>query len=103
MRRPCRWCSHDRAAHVTRKTPGWCNIRIGTGTCLCFQYEAAWPWRRLLAWMRRRPEPVTPDVLRPQPVPLPPSDRTVYDEHRTRLDLSRVRPYLEHPDRGEPR
>ena len=98
---PCGRCGHARASHKPYiphgNQPGYC------AGCHCWQYRPQRPWTRLLAWFRQHPEPVQAEVLMPRPVPFPVPDLGDYeDDGRTRLDISRARPYAAVPrPRGE--
>lgn len=87
---PCRRCGHARSAHECYvpggDQPGYCP------DCFCWQYKPLHlpqrPWTRLLAWFRKRPEPVRADVIHPRPVLLPIRDSTPAEyDGRTLLDI----------------
>ena len=104
---PCGRCGHARASHKPYfpggDKPGYCAAADGGWTCSCWQYQPQRPLARLLAWLRKRPEPVQAEVLRPGPVRFPvPGFGDYEDDGRTRLDISRARPYAAVPrPRGE--
>lgn len=88
----CRRCGHASGGHPAYipggDRPGYCTA------CRCWQYQPERPWTTLLAWLRKRPDPLQADVLRPRPVPLPVTDSPGGQcDQRTRLDIGIARPY----------
>ena len=93
----CSRCPHDRSSHHSYvpggSRPGYC------AACKCYQYKPERPWALAMAYLRKRPEPVTADILKPRPVRLPLPDPALYDD-KTEFGI-RVAPYLGRPrDRG---
>ena len=86
----CRQCSHDRGSHAPYipgdDRPGYCMA------CECYQYKPERPWALALAFLRERPAPVQPQVLRQQPVVYPVRDPVGYDD-KTEFGL-RVAPWV---------
>ena len=95
----CSRCPHDRGSHRPYipggSKPGYC------AACECYQYKPERPWALALAYLRKRPEPVTAEVLKPRPVPFPVPDRDDddWETNRTRLNIPIARPYAG----GDPR
>lgn len=85
----CRRCPHPYAAH------GYYRPGSDCGLCECGQFKPERPWALALAYLRQRPEPVTPDVLRPRPVQVPVPDPAGYDD-KTEFGL-RVPRYVSVP------